>query len=176
MKSSEISQLSHRSLLKLYRDIGQEFKSRRVCRTSNNPVGDIGEYLFRECYGWKLMSNSHAGYDAEDSLLGRIQIKTRFLRDAKSSRQAGDMRNLEKKKFDWFAGVVFSPECGVDLAFLAPYDAISNRSLTIPSLQTSRIYLKHDWLNVPRVRDATSLMSSKWDAINAADQQSTLRN
>ena len=165
----ELADLTKKELLLLYRSIGEEFRSRKVCRTSNHPVGELAEHLFSDAYGWRLEPNSKAGFDATDPDLGNIQIKARFLRKTTDSRQAGEFRNLTEGKFDWFAGLVFSPDGEIDLAFLAPFTAVYDGRLDIPSLNTSRIYLKHDWLKVDEVRDLTADIQRHWKHMNSKE-------
>lgn len=162
----ELNNLTIRELMLLYRQISVELRDRSVCRTGNSPTGDIAEHLFSQCFGWTLEANSKAGYDARCPKLGRIQIKSRFLSFGNASRQAGDIRKLDENAFDWLAGVVFSPRAEIELGVLIPHSAVKQRALSISSMNSSRIYLRGDWLALPIVKDVTSELASCWHKLN----------
>ena len=149
-----------------YRQISGELRLREVCRTSNSPTGDIAEYLFRETFDWELEPNSKAGYDAVCPKLGRIQIKSRFLAKSNSSRQAGDIRQLSDNKFDWLGGVVFGPEADILTGLMIPHAAVLKRALAIKHTNSSRIYLRDDWLQYDGVYSVRKQLGDKWAELN----------
>ena len=54
----DASEMTTKGLLKGYADILDELRSRKVTRSSNNPVADLAEYLFCKSYGWTRMPPS----------------------------------------------------------------------------------------------------------------------
>jgi hypothetical protein len=163
---SELSALSVRELLQLNARIGDELRNRDICRTSNNPIGDVAEFLFHRAFGWRLETNSKAGFDAICPKLGRIQIKCRRVSLQNPSRQAGDIRNLDKKLFDYLAGVVFDHAYGVHVAMLIPHHLVLGRATNIHHTRSSRIYLRDDWLQINGVQDVTAEIQKAWASIN----------
>ena len=165
---AELTTLAVRELLQLNASIGDELRARKICRTSNNPVGDVAEYLFHVAFDWTLETNSKAGFDAICPKLGRIQIKSRRVSVHNPSRQAGDIRNLDKKLFDYLAGVVFDHSYGVHVAMLVPHQLVLERATDIHHTRSSRIYLRDDWLLINGVRDMTEEIKKAWASINVA--------
>jgi hypothetical protein len=164
---AQLPALSVRGLLQLNASIGDELRAREICRTSNNPIGDVAEYLFHRTFGWTLESNSKAGFDALCPKRGKIQIKSRRLSLQNPSRQAGDIRNLDKGLFDFLAGVVFDHAYGIHVAMLIPHRLIVAQATNIQYNRSSRIYLRDDWLDVSGVEDLTTQLRTAWAAINA---------
>jgi len=39
----------------------EELRGRGVTHSTNNPVGDLAEHLFRKAFGWRLSPKSKAG-------------------------------------------------------------------------------------------------------------------
>ena len=156
-----------RELLQLHARIGDQLRAKEICRTSNNPVGDVAEFLFHRTFGWKLETNSKAGFDAVCPELGKIQIKSRRVSLQNPSRQAGDSRNLDKKLFDYLAAVVFDHAYNVHIAMLIPHRLVVERAKDIHHTRSSRIYLRDDWLGVSGVRDFTEPVRNTWGSINA---------
>lgn len=154
-----------RSLLRMHSSIGNELRARGICRTANNPAGDVAEHLFSVSFGWTLEGNSQAGYDAVCKDLGRIQIKCRRVTPDNPSRQAGDIRDLDGKKFDWLAGVVFNGDWDIVLAMLIPHALVVKRAIPIAHSRSSRIYLREDWLSLEAVVDVTTKLRESWRQI-----------
>ncbi|WP_325543195.1 hypothetical protein [Sphingopyxis sp.] len=164
-----LSALSIRSLLRMHSGVGDELRSRQVCRTSNNPAGDIAEHLFSHTFGWELQNNSKAGFDAACGVRGRIQIKCRRVTGTNPSRQAGDIRDLERHRFDWLAGVVFDEGWDVILGMLIPHELVVQRALPITHSRSSRIYLQNDWLSVDGVVDVTGDLQQGWSLLAGSE-------
>lgn len=169
--AQNLSNLSVKELMLLYRQIGNELIGRDVTRTRNSPTGDIAEYLFKTAFGWDLEANSKTGYDALSSVYGRVQIKSRFLTQHNTSRQAGDIRQLDQKKFDWLGAVVFSKDAEIELGLMIPHEAVNARALTISHTNSSRIYLREDWLKFDGVFSVTDELRTSWEKINVCPIQ-----
>lgn len=59
-----LSDLTPAQLLALHAKLGDELRDRGITRSSNNPTGDLAEYLFCKAFGWTQAGNSHANVDA----------------------------------------------------------------------------------------------------------------
>jgi hypothetical protein len=117
-----------RDLLVLYGQIMDELRARKVVRTSNSPVGDYGELLFAKAFGWRLESNSAAGYDATDDLGVRYQIKARRLTAANGSRQLSAIRRLHDNTFDHLAAVLLDANFKVMRAIIVPHPVVASQA------------------------------------------------
>jgi hypothetical protein len=49
----DLKDVTPRELLVMHAAISEELRRRGVTRSSNNPVGDLAEHLFRRALGWK---------------------------------------------------------------------------------------------------------------------------
>ena len=90
-----LKQLTPPELLKLHAQVSEELRGRGVVRSSNNPTGDLAEYLFCRAFGWKQAGNSHPNADAtgpDGTTL--YQIKGRRWTLHNKSRQLGALRGL----------------------------------------------------------------------------------
>jgi hypothetical protein len=161
--------------MQLHAHIGVELRGRHITRTSNNPIGDVAEYLFSQTFGWCLENNSKAGFDAistEDSVPicpknSKIQIKSRRVWQRSKSRQAGDIRNLDMRLFDYLAGVVFNEDYEIEMAILIPHALVQSNALSITHSNSSRIYLRDAWLETNGVKNLTEIVSEKWSELNS---------
>ena len=101
----DLTKLSSTELLALYARISEDFRRRGLTRSSNNPVGDLAEYLFCKAFDWTQAGNSKANLDAVDSDGNRYQIKGRRPTRHNRSRQLSAIRDLNGNHFDVLAGV-----------------------------------------------------------------------
>lgn len=84
---SDTQNLTPRELLALHARIMDELRARGITRSSNNPTGDLAEYLFCRAFGWKQAGNSNPSLDATGPDGTRYQIKGRRLTQDNGSRQ-----------------------------------------------------------------------------------------
>ena len=119
---AELSNAAPADLLALYDRIVDELCSRRVVRSSNNPVGDYGEYLTARAFGLTLVANFAIGYDAVSAESVRYQVKTRRLTLHNRSPQLGSIRGLAQNNdpFDFLVGILFEADFAVQRAALVP--------------------------------------------------------
>ncbi len=105
----DITEHSALELLNLHAKVLEELRTRKIIRSSNNPVGDYAEHLCCQAFGWQQADNSEKDADAvgEDGM--RYQIKGRRMTRHNGSRQLGALRRLPEKNFDYVAGVLFNP-------------------------------------------------------------------
>jgi hypothetical protein len=65
--------MTPRELLALHARVSDELRSRGITRISNNPTGDLAEFLFCKASGWNQAVNSKTNIDALDSAGSRYQ-------------------------------------------------------------------------------------------------------
>ncbi len=164
---SNLENFSIQGLLQKHAAVGNELYNRKVCRTSNNPLGDVAEFLFHKSFDWELEPNSKAGFDAICKEQGRIQIKSRRVSTRNKSLQAGDIRKLDECLFDYLAGIVFDEQYEVKFAMLIPHLLILNSALKIKHTNSFRIYLRHDWFDKEGVVDLTKKVRATWQSLNS---------
>ena len=123
-----LTQLSPMELLRLHSSAADELKRRKITRSSNNPAGDLAEYIYCSAFDWKQAPASMAAADAVCSQGIRYQIKSRRLTMANGSRQLSAIRNLNEKRFDFLAGVLFDTQYAIQRAAIIPYDVVVGRS------------------------------------------------
>ena len=93
--------LDEASLLRLYMEVLNAMKERKMIRSANAITGDLGERFVSERLGLNLVSNSVKGYDAEHADGTKYQIKTRRITPQQPSRQLGAFRDLDERLFDY---------------------------------------------------------------------------
>lgn len=148
--------LSPSQLLDLHSRIIDELRTRQLVRTSNNPVGDLAEYLFCKAFGWERAGNSHAHLDAIDTAGLRYQIKARKITSHNASRQLGAIRELDKGHFDFLAAVLFSERFEVRRAILIPHAVIGTQAKFVARTNSHKFFLRDDVWNIEGVRDVTA--------------------
>lgn len=152
-----VSQASVAELMRLYADVLEELRSRRVLRTANGPVGDYAEYLFANAFDWTLASNSAAHHDAIDPAGTRYQIKARRVGGV-GSRQLGALRCLPDAHFDLLAAVLFDRDMQVLRAALIPHRVVVEHAKRVEHTNSWRFMLSDSVWLIPTVRDATDAL------------------
>lgn len=155
---SDIQNLTPRELLALHARIMDELRTRGITRSSNNPTGDLAEYLFCKAFGWKQSGNSNPGLDAIGPDDTRYQIKGRRLTRDNGSRQLSAIRDLEGRHFDVLAGVLFTKDYDIQRAALIPYAVVSNRCAFVKHTNSHKFFLKEDVWSAPGVQDVTQCL------------------
>ena len=155
--SSALGSKATLQLLKLHSDIMNELRRREIIRTSNNPTGDYAETLFQKAFDWTLERNSSSGHDATSKKGDRYQIKGRRMNSRRPSRQLGVIRNLESKKFDYLAGVLFNEDYSVHRAIVIPQVQLLKMKSRFSNYVNGQIFYLHDdtW-KIAGVEDVTS--------------------
>jgi len=154
-----LAQHSTDKLLKLHSEIGNMLRSRGVVRSSNNPVGDLSEYLFCNAFDWSQEANSKASIDATDKQGLTYQIKGRRLTAHNRSRQLSALRNLSEKSFDFLAGVLFNEDYSIYRAILIPIDIVLNNSRYSKHVNAHLFVLRDEIWEVKGVTDITDLIA-----------------
>lgn len=94
-------------LLKLYSELLDELRRRRLTRTNNNPVADYAEKMVIDKLRLRQAQKEAKGYDAIDYNNIKYQIKGRRITKHNKSRQLGVIRNLDDQLFDFLVAAIF---------------------------------------------------------------------
>jgi hypothetical protein len=145
------------ALLKLHAQVSEELHERGVVRSSNNPTGDLAEYLFCRAFGWKQAGNSHPNADAtgpDGTTL--YQIKGRRWTLHNKSRQLGALRGLPDGGFHFLAAVLFAPDYSVDRAAIVPHATVHTNSVFVSHTNSWKFMLRDVVWTWPDVQDVTA--------------------
>jgi hypothetical protein len=123
------SELSDVQMLTAYAELMEELRSRGICRSSNNPVGDYTEGLVAAKLHLELRGKSASGYDAVDPAGKRYQIKGRRLTPHNQSTQLSALRNMKDEPFDFLVAVIYNPNFTVAYAGIVPYSVVLENSV-----------------------------------------------
>lgn len=146
-------------LLTLHGQIAKELRNRGIVRSSNNPTGDLAEYLFCNAFHWKQESNSNAHIDATCRDGFRYQIKGRRVTGNKS-RQLSAMRDFDGEHFDFLAAVIFSEDYIIIRAAIIPRSVVLKQAKFVQRTNSHTFFLRDDVWNFSDVRDVTSELRS----------------
>jgi hypothetical protein len=150
-----LSELTAPMLLCLQAETMEELRRRGVVRSTNNPTGDLAEYLFCKAFGWTQANNSHRHVDAIGTDGTRYQIKGRRVTKHNASRQLSAIRDLADGNFDYLAGVVFSSDYTVHRAAIIPHAVIALNSEYVKRTNSHRFMLRDAIWNQGGVLDVT---------------------
>jgi len=150
-----LSVLSALELLALHAKAADELRRRGVTRSSNNPTGDLAEYLFCKAFHWKQAGKSHSNIDAISPDGTRYQIKGRRITRHNSSRQLGAIREMPEAHFDVLAGVLFNEDYSIARAALIPHALALERASFVVRTNSHCFHLRDEIWNLPGVTDAT---------------------
>jgi len=123
-KMKDLLAIESDELLAMHAAIGEVLRERGVLRSSNNPVGDLAEYIFCKAFEWEQAPNSVKSYDAQSKNGTRYQIKGRRPTKHSKSRQLSILRDLDHVQFDYLAGVVFREDYKVFRAAIVPHELV----------------------------------------------------
>lgn len=159
----DLSSLAPRDLLALHARVADELRTRGITRSSNNPTGDLAEYIFCKAFGWKQASNSNANIDAIGTDGIRYQIKGRRITRYNNSRQLSAIRDLDGAHFDFLAGVLFNEDYSVMRAALIPHAIALARASFVERTNSHRFLLRDDIWDAEGVCNVTvELQAVNW--------------
>lgn len=160
-----IDSLSDRRLLALYSDVMEELRGRGLVRSSNGPGADYAEGLIPKAFRLKLNVASTAGHDGVDSRGFRYEVKCRRLTEHNESRQLSAIRGLEKRHFDYPAGVLFNHDFSVFCAALIPYRVVKKHADFVERTNSWRFLLRDSVWDLAGVKDITAKVrkAQSWD-------------
>jgi hypothetical protein len=150
-----LSELTPSQLLSLHAKLGDELRDRGITRSSNNPTGDLAEYLFCKAFGWTQAGNSQAGFDAFSADGTRYQIKGRRLTIRNKSRQLSAIRNLQNGKFDFLAAVLFNEDYTVLRAAVIPHAVAKYYAKFVVHTNSHKFLLRDEIWSADGVKDVT---------------------
>jgi hypothetical protein len=156
----EVSGLAPKELLRLHAAVAEELRARKITRNSNNPTGDLAEYLLCKAFQWTRAGNSHPNIDATGADGVRYQIKGRRRTRHNKSRQLGAIRDLPGRHFDFLAGVLFSEDYEVFRAAIIPYTVVEMRATFVPHTNSHKFMLHDEVWNAEGVRDVTAELNA----------------
>ena len=151
----DLTGLTPPQLLVLHSEVADELRTRGILRSSNNPTGDLAEYLFCKAFRWEQAGNSKANIDAIGPDGARYQIKGRRVTRFNNSRQLSAIRDLAGSHFDFLAGVIFKADYTVMRAALIPHALALERATYVKHTNSHRFLLRDDIWNAHEVRDVT---------------------
>lgn len=151
-----LSSFDARELLKLHSAVAEELRKRGITRSSNNPTGDLAEYIFCKAFDWSQVPNSNANVDAIAADGVRYQIKGRRVTRYNQSRQLSAIRDFEEDHFDFLAGVIFAEDYTVLRAAIIPRSAVLNRAVFVPRTNSHKFILCDSVWSAESVRDVTA--------------------
>lgn len=154
-QSVDLTGLTPPQLLVLHSKLADELRARGITRSSNNPTGDLAEYLFCKSFGWKQADNSQPNVDAIGPDGMRYQIKGRRITRFNKSRQLSAIRDMAGSHFDFIAGVLFNEDFTVMRAALIPHATALKRSTYVAHTNSHRFLLRDSIWEADGVRDVT---------------------
>jgi hypothetical protein len=131
-------------------------RARGITRSSNNPTGDLAEYLFCKAFAWSQAGNSNANVDAVAADGARYQIKGRRMTRHNNSRQLSGIRDFRGRHFDFLAGIVFRETYEVLRAAIIPYAVVEARSTFVSHTNSHKFILRDDVWSAEGVRDVSA--------------------
>ena len=139
-----------------YSNIIDELIRRKVIRSTNNPVADYAEFLVSKSLKLDLVEKSTTGYDALDVDGVKYEIKSRRINSNNKSRQLSAIRGLDKNKFDFLAGILFSKNFTVLKACLIPINVVKELSVYREHVNAWIFYLRDSVWEQKSVKDITA--------------------
>ncbi|MEX1243678.1 MAG: hypothetical protein WEB59_00640 [Thermoanaerobaculia bacterium] len=168
MDGIALNKLGTAELLKLFAEVLDELRTRRVIRSTNNPVADYTEQLVACALSLELRTKSTTGFDAVDSAGRRYEIKGRRPTSRNRSTQLSAIRGLEQKHFDFLAGVLFNEDFTVASACLIPHDVVARLAKYRAHVNASILHLRPGLWSEPGVQDISAQVRAAQPAVCSA--------
>jgi hypothetical protein len=138
----DISHVPARGLLQLHAAVLDEFKSRGIVRTRNNPVGGYTEWLVARVLGLELEPNSNRGFDAIDKQGTKYEMKSRRVTLENPRRSLSAFRNLEDESFDFLAAVIYDESYAIWMLYWCRMTSSANTQSTASTSMGISLSLK----------------------------------
>lgn len=152
----DLFDLAPKELLSLHTRVADELRNRGIVRSSNNPTGDLAEYLFCKAFHWKQDSNSNANVDAKGTDGTRYQIKGRRITRNNKSRELSAIRDFDGEHFDFLAGVIFSEDYTIIRAAIIPHLVVLKRATFMQRTNSHKFHLRDEVWDASGVLDVTA--------------------
>ena len=150
-----VQEATVKELLELHAAILEELRERKIVRSSNAPLGDYAELLFKIAFSWTLEHNASSGHDATDAAGNRYQIKSCRMTQHNGSRQLSFIRRLPDKTFDFLASALFNADYSIRRAAIVPHVLLEPRCRFSKHTNGWLFKLEDDVWDMPGVRDVT---------------------
>ncbi len=157
---NDLSKLTASQLLSLHADTMEELRTRGVVRSSNNPTGDLAEFLFCRAFGWKQAEKSARSVDAIGTDGARYQIKGRRRTRYSQVRQLSAIRDLNDAPFNFLAAVLFEEDYAVRRAVIISCEWVVEKAAFVERTNSHRFFLRDDVWDYVGARDVTSDLRS----------------
>lgn len=161
----DLKEFDARQLLFIYGEVLNELRRREITRSKNNPVADYAELLVTKALGLKRAVKSNHGFDAVDSKSVRYEIKARRITEDNASRQLSALRELEKVKFDYLAGVLLAADFSVLKACLVPHREVHKNAVYREYTNSWIFHLRDSCWDGPGVVDITQKLRAEAEAL-----------
>ena len=116
MRKLKFEEFTIRELLAFHASASAELRRRGICRSANNPIADLAEWLVAEAFSLERAEKSAAGFDAKSRAGKKYEIKARRFSPGSRPTHLSAIRGLEKKHFDFLVAVVFKEDFTVSRA------------------------------------------------------------
>ena len=156
--AQQLKNLSPVDLTRIQVDAIEELRRRKIVTTSNAPLGDFAEWLFRKAFNWQPAGNSAKDVDAYDVNGIHYQVKARRLHKRNRSRQLGALRRLDNVPFDYLAGVLFHHDFTIYRAAIIPYNNVYKNSKLRKDYNYWIFHLRDNIWNEKDVEDVTKVL------------------
>jgi hypothetical protein len=156
----DLKDLTPRELLALHSNVTEELRGRGVIRSSNNPTGDLAEYLFCRAFGWIQAGNSHPTADAAGDNGVLYQIKGRRITRHNQSRQLSALRGLPDNGFHFLAGILFAEDYSIIRAAIIPHAVVLKSACYVEHTNSWRFLLRDAIWSQLDVEDVTDRLQA----------------
>jgi hypothetical protein len=149
---------STRELFRIFAHVLNELRSRKITRSTNNPVADYAEYLCSVALSLERAKKSTKGFDAVDSMGRKYEIKARRMTAHNSSRQLSALRELDKGHFTFLAGILFREDFSIMKGCLIPHAEVLKRAVYKQHVNAWILHLEDNIWQIPGVQDISELL------------------
>jgi hypothetical protein len=151
----ELHRMRADELLRLYCGVLEELSARGICRSTNNPVADLSEFLAVTAMRLQRAQKSTKGFDALDSAGKRYEIKGRRVTAHNPSRMLSAIRDCAAGHFDYLIGVLYDENFAVSKACVVPFEVVLRLSRYREHVNAHILDLRDSVWQEPGVRDIT---------------------
>lgn len=145
---SDVESLSDADLIDLYGQVMSALYKRKIVRSGNNPIADMGERVIADYYGVDPQPPNNKSFDVRTRDGVRIEVKA--LRRTKTSRTGlSPLRTLD---FDYVAIVVFAADMHLEEAVFVPVDVVRQYMGWSKTWGSNRLSVTKKLLNDERIR------------------------
>ena len=151
----DIRTLPTREIFSVFVGVLDELRSRKIIRSTNNPLADLAEVLCEKALSLQRAPKSTKGYDATDDAHRRYEVKARRLTAHNASRQLSALRALDEQHFTFLAGVLFREDFSVMHGCLVPYKQVLKHATYREHTNAWIFHLQDSVWELPGVIDIT---------------------